>query len=274
MTPKTLLLDVMRVAQPRSVAVRDLVRLAEPFGISGNAIRVALTRLLRQGWVETDDRGSYVLAQRADPLRRHVESWRLGEKRRKAWKGDFWAVHMPRGLKTNERKSSVRALGWFGFKAALDGVWVRPNNLVMPLDEASTMLDDLGMCADAVAFRAEFPAEVSDVWCRTLWPITRLTKGYRAASKMLAASSKKISRLSPGEGLVESFMVGGEAIRILATDPLLPEEIQDPAPRQQLTAATIAFDRLGRDVWAKAGHGMPNQPQPMAALRIVDGGSG
>ena len=48
----------------------------------------------------------------------------------------------------------------------------------------------------------------------------------------------------------ESFLLGGQAIRQLVLDPLLPEPIVAVAPRQALVAAVGDYDRVGRGVWA------------------------
>ena len=48
----------------------------------------------------------------------------------------------------------------------------------------------------------------------------------------------------------ESFRLGGEAIRLLVYDPLLPEPIVAPGERRALVEAMRRYDRLGRQAWA------------------------
>ncbi len=50
--------------------------------------------------------------------------------------------------------------------------------------------------------------------------------------------------------MVETFRVGGQAIRQLVLDPLLPREMLDPEARSRLLAAMIEYDRFGRAFWA------------------------
>jgi phenylacetic acid degradation operon negative regulatory protein len=50
--------------------------------------------------------------------------------------------------------------------------------------------------------------------------------------------------------MVESFTLGGDAIRRLVLDPLLPEPIVPARERRVLIAAARRYDALGRRVWA------------------------
>jgi phenylacetic acid degradation operon negative regulatory protein len=58
--------------------------------------------------------------------------------------------------------------------------------------------------------------------------------------------------MAGGEALVESFLVGGAAIRSLARDPLLPDEIAPGDHRRALTDAMRDYDRRGRALWNRA----------------------
>ena len=49
--------------------------------------------------------------------------------------------------------------------------------------------------------------------------------------------------------LVQSFLRGGEAIRVLATDPLLPDTIMVGDTRRELTETMLRYDRIGRRLW-------------------------
>ena len=50
--------------------------------------------------------------------------------------------------------------------------------------------------------------------------------------------------------MVESFRIGGAALRVLATDPLLPEPIVPAREREALLAAMRRYDALGRASWS------------------------
>jgi hypothetical protein len=61
---------------------------------------------------------------------------------------------------------------------------------------------------------------------------------------------ERLSSLTPHEAMVESFLSGGRAIRQLALDPLLPDEICPSSGRNALLDAMRRYDRVGRAVWA------------------------
>ena len=52
--------------------------------------------------------------------------------------------------------------------------------------------------------------------------------------------------------MAESFLIGGDAIRQLANDPLLPEPIVASRERRRLIDALRSYDRLGRKMWSGA----------------------
>lgn len=61
----------------------------------------------------------------------------------------------------------------------------------------------------------------------------------------------------------ESFRLGGEAVRRIVLDPLLPEAIIDTHARHALFDAMRHYDRLGRDCWkAWAGESVELERSP------------
>jgi phenylacetic acid degradation operon negative regulatory protein len=249
-TPKSLLLDLLRVT-PRAVPVRELVAVGGLFGLEGNAVRVALTRLVARGLLASDERGSYRLAAAADPVRQWADGWRAGERRLRAWTGAWLCAWHPRGGDRGERERSQRAFGRLGFREGLDGLWVRPDNLRAPPAEVEAELARLGSAAGAVLFVGEaFSGPVVAGWSATLWPIEEVASAHRRALRDIERSRARLERLAGGEALVESFLVGGAAIRSLARDPLLPDEIADGGERRALTEAMRDYERRGRAIWS------------------------
>ena len=61
--------------------------------------------------------------------------------------------------------------------------------------------------------------------------------------------SNKLTSL-PARAMVESFLLGGRAIRQIVLDPLLPEPLVPAAERGALVAAMRRYDRVGRACWA------------------------
>ena len=59
----------------------------------------------------------------------------------------------------------------------------------------------------------------------------------------------KLRRRPPREAATASFWLGDEVLRFLARDPLLPQRLADPAPREKLADAMSSLDEEGRRVW-------------------------
>lgn len=257
------MLDLLRVTEAGALPVRALVATAARFGFTSNAVRVALARLAAEGLVESDERGSWRLAPSTSPLSQHVEGWRLGEKRRRAWRGDWLAAWLPKGAVRGDRARSRRALTLLGFREGLDALWVRPDNLARPFGAVRQSLVALGLEAGAEVFAAhDFSDALVTAWRARLWDTRALDRGYRDARVELERSQTRVGRLPRDRAMVETFLLGGRAIRILATDPLLPDEILPGTERAALHAAMLDYDVLGRRVWASGAGGLARDMAP------------
>lgn len=251
-TPKSLVLDLLSAARPGAVPVSGLLGVAELFALSGNALRVALTRLVARGLVENDERGSYRLGPASDPLSEHVDEWRRGERRLRSWDNAWLGVALERGAERTARARSARALELLGFRDGLGALWVRPDNLAGGIEGARGKLARLGLEPEAEAFvLSHASAELIERWTKHLWSLRRLESAYAAALGEIERSERRLPSLDTPQAVVETFRVGGNAIRVLATDPLLPEQVLPGATRRALTEAMLRYDQTGRRVWAK-----------------------
>lgn len=64
--------------------------------------------------------------------------------------------------------------------------------------------------------------------------------------------------------MVETFLVGGRAIRQIALDPCLPEAIAPESEYHALVETMRAYDRTGRAHWREfmRAHGAPHRSSP------------
>jgi phenylacetic acid degradation operon negative regulatory protein len=270
-TPKSLVLDLLRVADERPIAIKTFVAVGALFGLTANAVRVAVARLVAAGTLESDERGSYRLAGRTAAIGRHVESWRLGERRMRRWDGGFLAVHLPRGAERTVRTRSRRALELLGFREGLDLIWLRPDNLSESRAETRHKLESLGLESDAQHFVAsDFDRELLQSFKKSLFMAERLERGYRQARERIDASLRKLEQMPLERAAVETFLVGGSAIRILATDPLLPRDLMPTDERAALTDAMLAYDIIGRRIWKELsfGHKLGEAPVHLHSITV------
>src|SRR5262245_8949156 len=214
-SPKSLLLDLLRVSPP--MPVRRLIEVGALFELEANAIRVALTRLVRRGLVVKGERGTYRMAQGAAPVSRWIDDWRRGDRRLKRWTGSWLCVWHPRGGGRGARGLSHRALARLGFREGRSDLWVRPDNLRRRSPEVASDLVGLGLARGAVLFVGhDLPAEVAAGWSASLWRGRPVADRHRRSLRAIERSRSRLSRLSRDRAMVESFLIGGEAIRSLA----------------------------------------------------------
>jgi phenylacetic acid degradation operon negative regulatory protein len=248
-TPKSLVFDLLRVA-PDGASIRELVRVGALFRLSGNALRVAVARLTAAGLLSSDERGWYRLAQGASEVGAWVDAWREGDKRLGRWDGSFLAAHLEPAARA-PHAGSVAALRRLGFVEGLQGTWVRPNNLTLPRAELGARLSRLGLAPSAELFVI---CDVSDTLCARWverWPSARVAAQHRAALAALGDSAPRLDTLTLHEAVVESYLLGGAAIRSLARDPLLPDELAPGDARRALVREMTRYDGLGRRVWER-----------------------
>ncbi len=265
-TGKTLTLDLLSTLGGRSMPIATLVAAAELFGIAEGSLRVAVTRLLAEGRIERDERGRYRLGPAAAAVDRQVRRWRRLEERTRRWNGAWIAVHgAPVRPRAAEARAAARALRWQGFRELVPGLSVRPDNLRGGVDGTRRALRELGLPPAALVMRlAELDPE-REREARGLWDVEALLRSYRRSLRLLERSEERLARADVATGMVESFELGGQVIRQLVEDPLLPEELIPVEPRRRLVHAMRRYDRCGRRLWSgfMEGHGAPAVRAPV-----------
>jgi len=247
---KTLILDLLGSMRPgESMPVAALVEAASLFGIPEVNVRVAVVRLLAAEHVARDERGRYRLGEGALPIGRRVRGWRNLGGRVRPWRGGWIGVLVHDGARRAERQRS-RVLRLFGFAPLGRRLWIRPDNLSAEIGEVRTEVTALGLPADDLVARLDAFDEATEARARAAWNVTELRRGYRTALARLEESATRLPRLSEGAAMVESFLVGGEILRSLVLDPLLPDAICPSEERDALLARLRDYDRKGRTAWA------------------------
>ena len=246
-----LILSVLRAADQPAVSIRDLVAIGELFGFTGNTVRVTVTRLIRRGVIESDERGFYRFSASGDFVSRHFETWRDGEDRIVPWDGSWICCLLPKpGSKTGVR--DVKAFGFLGFKEGKPGLWVRPSNLAIGLNGVITLLEKMGLEPGAEFFNARcFRENLEEQWRRFLWPLDQLTESANSILEKIERSKKNLLEKPLENAVVESYLIGSDAVHRLIMDPLLPPEIFDSTARSELTTAMLEYDEIGVKVWMR-----------------------
>lgn len=257
-TPKSLVLDILSSVRGQSVPIAALVEASALFGLAENSLRVTATRLLAAGRIERDGRGRYRLSAPSLAVDEQVRAWRTRESRLRPWKRGWVGVH--------HRPSAreAQALSLLGFASFRPGLFLRPDNWKGGAMRVRADLLRLGLSDEALVHGIAELAPGDQADASALWDTAALLAGYAAAREALRAGERTLAHLPEAEAMVESFGLGGRVIRLLALDPLLPEELVPAAPRRALTRALRSYDEAGRRAWAgfMARHGAPHLRAP------------
>ena len=252
-SPKSLILDLLATVGRSSAPVRALIAAAELFGIGENRLRVALARLCADGLVESDARGRYRLGRGALGVNDEIRGWRRLGERLRPWNGSWVGVQTARLAKPSgaaARRNRERALRLLGFRRFGPGLEIRPDNLVGGVAEVRRRLAALGLAQAGLVFSLGELDPQADAATRALWDGEASIAGYRATRARLERSAALLATLPRAAAMLESFRVGGAALRQLVLDPLLPEAIVPAQERRALVESMQRYDQLGRAAWA------------------------
>lgn len=252
-TPKTIILDVLRLTRGGYCQSAKLIAVGELFDFKASTMRVALTRLLTSGKIEADGNSGYRMSSNTDLFSDYIEQWKLGDLRRREWQKDDWLMALlPSNPDRALRTLSQSALQFFGFCKARNKVWVRPNNLLPPLSELRALYQMVGLEPEALLFKAaDIPYPEQFIWESTLWNTEDLQATYEAQLIKLTNSKTRFNKLQIKDALRESFMVGGETINLLVKDPLLPDEMFCTPKREELRHAMCDYDARAHSMWVE-----------------------
>lgn len=250
LTPKNLVEGFLRAAAPDSISVKSLLAVGDLLGFSHNAIRVAISRLCTKELVISDAKGCYRLTDKTFVVSKFIDRWRLGENRVRPWQGQWLCCHLPQGMQRTERNQSQKSLAWYGFRHGLSGLYLRPDNLNLSITELNNQLIESGLTPQATLFRAyDFNGEQVQHW-PDLWDVDEITRTYQELNDRLSESYEHFFDMPMEKSLPESIVLGGNTLRTLALDPLLPEEMIDVAPRNALSTLMIKYEEQSKAAWA------------------------
>ncbi len=252
MKPAKLVLDLLRTYERNGTSVKNLMSTASLFSINENLMRVTLSRLAARGLIERVSRGHYRLTNASDPISEFVEEWRLGEQRRRPWQGRYLLAQA-----TKYQHKDTWIMNITGFRPLNPGLWARPDNLRRQGDELIEWLTGLGLEASVVVVSDASLTNRDAGQLMDQYELRHLELRLKRLRNKLESSLTRLATLPQKTAMKQSFYLGGEALELLAKDPYLPEEIQNPDERQQLWQTMINYDAAGRLAWSESPTTMP-----------------
>lgn len=220
LTARSVALSVLLGYHPPELSVSGLVRVGGLFDIAERTTRVALSRMVSEGDLVTEN-GVYRLTERL--VRRQVRQEESASPRATSWKGDWqMAVVTSQARPQAERVALRKNMVDLRLAELREGVWIRPDNLVRTIS---------GVVADQCTFfGCQYPD--SQELAARLWDLS----GWADAACELYQDMENPTSLKM------DFMLIAETVRHLRIDPYLPAKLLPPNwPGRRLRERYIGF---------------------------------
>ncbi|WP_217132983.1 PaaX domain-containing protein, C- domain protein [Leucobacter chinensis] len=221
LSARSMILSVLLGSTPPSMAAHQLVAVGAHFGVAASSVRVALSRMVASG--ELDSTNSTYTLSPQHMLRQRTTEARISP-RRLAYTG-MWrtVVLLGPGRAAADRAQTRAMLTEARYAELREGVWMRPDNLAneVPLitAEHTTML---AMPADDRAL------------ARMLWNTEVWAAEAREVLNLMRQSTDHMVQLR----------AAAAAVRLLELDPALPDELTpERYPADELRWAYEDFRR-------------------------------
>jgi phenylacetic acid degradation operon negative regulatory protein len=201
--------------------VAALVRMLAPVGITAPAVRTAVSRMVRQGWLEPvrlDGGPGYRLTVRASH-RLDEAAERIYRPGNPPWDGQ-WHLLVPDRVRERARRQRLRAaLGYLGYAPLDETTWISPR----PSVELQALLDAERVHAER--FTARYHGDPHSLLARA-WDLDRLSGAYQS---WFAAARELVATAGPGMPDETVFALRSALVhewrKFLFTDPGLPSEL-------------------------------------------------
>ncbi|MGC4377841.1 phenylacetic acid degradation operon negative regulatory protein PaaX [Fictibacillus sp. Mic-4] len=212
--------------------IGSLIRLLEQFGHNEQAVRAAISRMNKQGWIASRKEGNksfYYLTPRG--IRRMDEAAnRIFKLQPDVWDGKWYMFTYT----IPEEKRSIRdelrkELLWSGFGLLANSFWISPNNLKEQMKELVAKYE-IEEYVHFFTASYEGPHENAKL-VQECWDLRDINARYdefiKTYSQKYVIDKNKIDKgeMTDGECFVERTKLVHEYRKFLFVDPGLPEEL-------------------------------------------------
>jgi phenylacetic acid degradation operon negative regulatory protein len=211
------------------VRVGALVELAEELDVSDNALRSALSRMSREGWLavrRSEGAPRYRLSARGHSL---IEegTGRIYGLHRADWDGRWLLVSYSLPERRRGQRDRMRiGLSFLGFGSLGNGIFVSPHDLraeVRELIRRHGVEEDVTMHHGTL----EWPSDPAQVVARA-WDLQSLGERYGAFLRNVRLAQADLDRLDDREAFRRRFILTHEFRRFPFSDPDLPDPLLPP----------------------------------------------
>ncbi len=212
--------------------IGSLIRLLKEFGHNEQGVRVAVSRMVKQGWIQSEKQGnkSYYFLTDRGVQRMDEAANRIYKMKPNEWDGK-WRILMytipedKRQLRDDLRKELL----WSGFGSFSSGCWISPNDLEKQINR---LIEKYNIDEYVDFFISEYkgPKENQSLVEKS-WQLEEIENKYEEFiekySKQFIVHQSIISRgeMSDADCFVERTNLVHEYRKFLFIDPGLPKEL-------------------------------------------------
>ena len=209
------------------VRLRTLVGLMGCFDVPEATVRVVVTRLRKEGWLESRRDGretTYLLTEAAWSLLDEGRA-RIFDRATRPWDGQWhMVIYSVPETERAMREQLRKRLAWLGFGPLSASVWLSPHDRIAQV--RASFPDQPNLRLDAFRARSDGPGSDRDMAERS-WDLAGLDRDYAA---LLAEYRPRLERYRRGEvqgrdALVERMQLVQDYRRFPFRDPDLPPEL-------------------------------------------------
>jgi phenylacetic acid degradation operon negative regulatory protein len=212
--------------------IGSLIRLLKEFGHNEQSVRVAVSRMMKQGWIDSEKKGNksyYFLTLRGE-TRMEEAAVRIFKLMPNDWDGK-WRMLM---YTIPEEKRQIRdelrkELLWSGFGSFSNGCWISPNNLEK---EVNLLIEKYEIQSYVDFFVSSYKGPQADKsLVEKSWPLQEIEGKYQefitTYSKQFIVHQSMMNKgqMTDAECFVERTNLVHEYRKFLFTDPGLPREL-------------------------------------------------
>jgi phenylacetic acid degradation operon negative regulatory protein len=238
LSARSLIASLLLRSNPPRMRGARLVQWCGLFGVSDGTARVALSRMVDRGELQSAD-GIYELAGRVG-ARRPVQDWSLTPRTR-AWGGQ-WSMALVGEVSRSagDRAALREAMRRARFGELREGVWTRPDNLprASAAEDTWSVIDS--QCARWTARPDEDAAELAS----RLFATQPWIRAAESSTKRLTIATRAVDR-GGARALADAFVAGAAGLAHIRSDPLLPPALGSSARAgEALRAAYSEYEAL------------------------------
>lgn len=212
--------------------IGSLIKLLKEFGHNEQAVRAAISRMNKQGWVEARkerNRSYYYLTPRGID-RMEEAATRIFKLKKDKWDGKWTMLtysipEEKRAIRDELRKELV----WSGFGSIANSCWISPNPLIKQVNK---LVEKYGISDYVHIFLTEYQGPHENIrLVQDCWDISEINSQYK---KFIDIYQKKYDQakigiqtgsMTPADCFVERTKLVHEYRKFLFIDPGLPEEL-------------------------------------------------